>query len=169
MSFAAHTLTQMKALFSFTIMAVIVYSWCCSYRFISLLMYSWIEYQIYGYLSFLSRDLLTPPVASVHCLYSDLRRTNDTVNTRENAEVPKSSAPARHSYLINDHVRSASTKLPVAGISSVLQLSGLWPSTQLSDASFTKKIMAYCPSVPAKEVSKTPIRVNPLGYSLCGK
>jgi hypothetical protein len=30
----------------FTILAVIVYSWCCSYRFISLLMYSWIEYQI---------------------------------------------------------------------------------------------------------------------------
>jgi hypothetical protein len=69
MSSAVHTLTQVKARIS--IMAVIVNSWCCSYRFISLLMYSWIEYHIYGHLSFLSRDLLTPPAASVHCLYSD--------------------------------------------------------------------------------------------------
>ena len=64
-----HTLTQGKA--RFRIVAVIVYSWCCSYGFISLLMYSWIEYYIYGQLSFLSRDLLNPPAASVNCLYSD--------------------------------------------------------------------------------------------------
>jgi hypothetical protein len=58
-------------------------------------------------------------------------------------------------------VRSASTKLQVAGISSVLQLSGLCLSSLLFDASVTKKIMAHCPSFPAK-VSNTPIRVNPL-------
>jgi hypothetical protein len=50
-----------------------------------------------------------------------LRRTNDTVNTRARAGVPKSSAPARNSYLSDNHVRSARSKLPVAGISSVLQ------------------------------------------------
>jgi hypothetical protein len=56
----------------------------------------------------------------------------------------------------------------VAGISSVLQLSGLCPSSLLSDASFTKKFMAHFPSFPPK-VSKTPIRVNPIAYSLCGE
>jgi hypothetical protein len=70
--------------------------------------------------------------------------------------------------LSDDHVRSASSKLPVAGISNVLQLNGLCPSSLLFDASVTKKIMAHCPSHPA-EVSKTPIRVNPLEYSLCGE
>jgi hypothetical protein len=68
----------------------------------------------------------------------------------------------------DDHVRSASSKLPVAGISSVLQLSGLCPSSLLYDAFITKKIIAHCPSHPAK-VSKMPIRVNPLAYSLCGE
>jgi hypothetical protein len=68
----------------------------------------------------------------------------------------------------NDHVRSASYKLPVAGISSVLQVSGLCSGSLLSDVPFTKKIMAQCPSLPAK-VSKTPMRVNPIAYSLCGE
>jgi hypothetical protein len=63
---------------------------------------------------------------------------------------------------------SASSKLPVAGISSVLQLSGLYPSSLLFDATITKRIMVHCPSFPAK-VSKAPIRVNPLAYSLCGE
>jgi hypothetical protein len=44
---------------------------------------------------------MTPPVVSVHCFYSDLRHTNDTVNI--------SSARACHSYLINGHMRSASS------------------------------------------------------------
>ncbi len=69
----------------------------------------------------------------------------------------------RNSYLSDGHVMSASSELPVAGISSVLQLSSL-----LFDASITKRIMVHCPSFPAK-VSKTPIRVNPLAYSLCGE
>jgi hypothetical protein len=99
-----------------------------------------------------------------------LRRANDTVRTRENAGVPYSSAPAFHSYLSDDHVRSASSKLPVAGISSVLQLSGLFLSSLLFDASVTEKIMAHCPSHHPAKVSKTPIRVNPLAlYSLCGE
>jgi hypothetical protein len=68
----------------------------------------------------------------------------------------------------DDHVRSASSKLPVAGISSVLQQSGLCLSSLLFEASVTKKIMAHCPSLPAK-MSKMPIRVNPLAYSLCGE
>jgi hypothetical protein len=89
------------------------------------------------------------------------------VNTREKAEFCPCT-PFIFDYLINDHVRSASSKLPVAGISSVLQLSGLCPSSLLSDAFFTKKIMAHCPSFPPK-VSKTPFTVNPLAYSLCGE
>ncbi len=59
--------------------------------------------------------------------------------TPERRQGYQSSAPKRHSYLIDDHVRSASSKMPVAGISSVLQLSGLCPSSLPSDASFTKK------------------------------
>jgi hypothetical protein len=70
--------------------------------------------------------------------------------------------------LSDDYVRSASSKLPVAGISSVLQLSGLCPRSMLFDASVTKKIMAHNPSLPAK-VSKMQIRVNPLAYSRCGE
>ncbi len=132
--------------------------WCCSYPFISLLMFSWIEYWIYGHLSFLSRDILTPPVASVHCLYFYFTHTSER----------RQFCPSRHSYLSDDHVRSASSKLPVAGIRCVLLLRGLCPSSLLFDASITKKIMAHCPTFPAK-VSKTPIRVNPLAYSPCGK
>ena len=86
------------------------------------------------------RDLLTPPVASVNCLYSDFTAyTYNTVNTREKAGEPYSSAPACRSYLSDDHVRSASSKLPVAGISRVLQLSGLCPCSLLFDVSVTKK------------------------------
>ena len=112
---------------------------------------------------------MTPPAASVHCLYSDFTAyTYNTVNTREKAGEPYSSAPACRSYLSDDHVRSASSKLPVAGISGVLQLSSLCLSNLLFDDYVTKKIMAHCPSHPAK-VSKTPIRVNPLAFSLCGE
>jgi hypothetical protein len=70
----------------------------------------------------------------------------------------------------DDHVRSASSKLPVAGISSVLQLhvSGLCSSSLLFDAFVTKKVMAHCPSHPAN-MSKKLIRVNPPAYSLCGE
>jgi hypothetical protein len=56
----------------------------------------------------------------------------------------------------------------VAGISNVLQLSSLCPSSLLFDASVTKKIMAHCPSHSVK-VFKTPIRDNPLAYILRGE
>ncbi len=46
MSSAVHTLTQVKACFS--IMVVVVSSWWCSYRFIRLLLYSWMDYQVYA-------------------------------------------------------------------------------------------------------------------------
>ncbi len=83
--------------------------------------------------------------------------------------VTRTTMSSRHSYLSDDHVRSASSKLPVAGISSVLQLNGHCLSSLLFDASVNKKNHGpHCPSHPAK-VSKTPIRVNPLAYSICGK
>ncbi len=37
--------------------------------------YSWVEYQIHGHLSFLTRDLLTPPVITIHCFTPMLGRT----------------------------------------------------------------------------------------------
>jgi hypothetical protein len=63
------TLTQMKAVIG--IMAIVVYSCCCRYRFISQLEYSWVKYQMCSHLSSLKMGLLNPPVITVHCLYSD--------------------------------------------------------------------------------------------------
>ncbi len=53
-------------------MADVVYSCFWSYCFISQLEYSGVEYQMYDdHLPSRRRGLLTPPVISVHCLYSD--------------------------------------------------------------------------------------------------
>ncbi len=48
---------------------------CCyrSNRFIGQLENSSVEYQMYGHLASLRRGLLTPPVITVHYLYSDFR------------------------------------------------------------------------------------------------
>ncbi len=97
-----------------------------------------------------------------------VRRTNDTVNIREKVEYPR--VLPLHAIHIWVMIMCGvhGSKVPVAGISSDLQLSGLCPSSLLFHASVTKKIMAHCPSHPAK-VSKTPIMVNPLAHSLSGE
>ncbi len=119
--------------------AVVEYSWCCSYRFINLPLYSWIEYQTHDHLSILSRDLLTPHVSSAHCLYSDF--TVYKWHSEHQREGMGPLPPECHSYLSDDYVRSASYKLPVAGNSTILQLSSLCPSSRLFDASVTASLI----------------------------
>jgi hypothetical protein len=58
--------------------------------------------------------------------------------------------------------------LPAAGISSGLQLSSLCPSSLLLQHSITYYVMIICSSSLAN-VSRMPIRANPLVNSLCGE
>jgi hypothetical protein len=105
-SSAVETLTQVKAWTS--IMAVDVNCW--SFGFISQLEYSWVVYHMYGHRSSLRKGLLTKPVDSGHCLYSDFTACKlHSEHQRESRDTLEHWPWMPFTSLSDDHVKNASS------------------------------------------------------------
>ncbi len=151
MSSTVQNLTQLKIWIG--IMAIVLYSCYRSNRFISQLEYSSVEYQMYGHQASLRRGLLTSPVIKVQYLYSDFR-AHKWPSEHQREGMGTIEYWHRMSCIIKCWSREeCKFYFPAAVFCSGSHLSGPpW----------------HHPSPPAKMI-KTPIRVNPLVYSLCAE